>query len=146
MNSATILDIVRQNSFAVVGLSVGSETRIDLVSDMIGAIRRVSRNRAVGVLLGGPLLVARPELALLMGADATAADGEITEAVNRRITDADMSDAHIHVDVKAGVARLSGTVARAMDRYSAMVIARSTDGVHSVQDDLRVESTKTSMR
>lgn len=42
---------------------------------MIRAIRGVSRNRAVGVLVGGPVLVGRPELALSVGADATAADG-----------------------------------------------------------------------
>ena len=75
VQTVEILDIVRQNSFAVVGLSVGSETRIDDVITIIRAIRQASRNRSVGVLVGGPVLVARPELAVLMGADATASDG-----------------------------------------------------------------------
>jgi methanogenic corrinoid protein MtbC1 len=74
-NGAEILDAVRQNWFAVVGLSVGSETRVDEVADIIRQIRHASRNRTVGILVGGPVLVARPELALLMGADATAVDG-----------------------------------------------------------------------
>jgi methanogenic corrinoid protein MtbC1 len=74
-SSAELLQIVRQNWFTVVGLSVGSETRVDDVAAMIVAIRQTSRNRSLGVLLGGPVLVARPELAAQMGADATACDG-----------------------------------------------------------------------
>jgi methanogenic corrinoid protein MtbC1 len=74
-SGASILEVVQQNWFAVVGLSVGSETRIDDVVTLIRAIRHSSRNRSVGVMVGGPVLVAKPELAVLMGADATAVDG-----------------------------------------------------------------------
>jgi methanogenic corrinoid protein MtbC1 len=70
-----ILDLTRHNSFAAVGLSVGSETRLDDLAETIRAIRRSSRNRGVGVLVGGPVLVAKPELAASIGADATAPDG-----------------------------------------------------------------------
>jgi methanogenic corrinoid protein MtbC1 len=70
-----ILNVIRRHWFAVVGLSVGSEARIDQLSATIASIRRESRNRAVGVLVGGPILVDRPELAQLIGADATAVDG-----------------------------------------------------------------------
>lgn len=74
-NGAEILEVVRQNWFAVIGLSVGSESRVDEVAAIIRAIRQVSLNRSVGILLGGPLLVEKPELAALVGADATAYDG-----------------------------------------------------------------------
>jgi methanogenic corrinoid protein MtbC1 len=73
--AADIVDVVRQNWFAVIGLSVGSEARLDQLTAMIAAIRRESRNRQIGVLVGGPLLVANPELADMVGADATAVDG-----------------------------------------------------------------------
>jgi MerR family transcriptional regulator, light-induced transcriptional regulator len=73
--STDILELVRQNWFAVVGLSVGSEARVDTVASTIRSIRQASRNREVGVMVGGPILLAKPELALLVGADATAADG-----------------------------------------------------------------------
>jgi methanogenic corrinoid protein MtbC1 len=76
-----ILEVLRQNWFAVVGLTVGIDTRLDDVTAIIAAIRRCSRNRGVGVLVGGPLLVSKPEIASLVGADATAADGQ--EAVER---------------------------------------------------------------
>jgi MerR family transcriptional regulator, light-induced transcriptional regulator len=56
-------------------LSVGSEARLDQLAATICAIRRESRNRAIGVLVGGPILVEKPELAVMVGADATAADG-----------------------------------------------------------------------
>lgn len=74
-NAADILEIVRSNWFAVVGLSVGSESRVEDVARIVAAVRRVSRNRSVGILLGGPVIVGRPELAVMMGADATADDG-----------------------------------------------------------------------
>ncbi len=74
-NIAELLDVVRQNWFAVVGLSVGSETRVDELTSMVLAIRHASQNREVGILVGGPVLVERPELATLVGADATATDG-----------------------------------------------------------------------
>jgi methanogenic corrinoid protein MtbC1 len=74
-SSAEILEIVGNHWLTVVGLSVGTETHLDEVAATIRAIRSVSRNRAVGVLVGGPLLVDRPALALLVGADATAPDG-----------------------------------------------------------------------
>jgi methanogenic corrinoid protein MtbC1 len=76
-----ILEVLRENWFSVVGLSVGNETRLNDVAKIIGQIRRISRNRALGVLVGGPLLVAKPEIVAWLGADATAADGE--EAVAR---------------------------------------------------------------
>ncbi len=74
-NSAEMLEVVRQNWFSVIGLSVGSDTRVDDVAAIIRALRHASLNRAVGILVGGPVLVARPELASLVGADATAIDG-----------------------------------------------------------------------
>jgi len=73
--SAEILEIVSMHWLSVVGVSVGSEAHLEEVSATIRAIRSVSKNRAVGVLVGGPLLVEKPELAVLVGADATAADG-----------------------------------------------------------------------
>jgi len=52
----------------------------------------------------------------------------------------DLKDLSIDVDVKNGVARLSGTVPSQEQRLSAAVAARSAEGVKSVQDDLRVSS------
>ena len=77
-DAAQILTLVRKKWFAVVGLSVGSDLRIHQIAAMIRAIRAASINRAVGILVGGPALLARPELVSAVKADATAADGAQT--------------------------------------------------------------------
>jgi len=70
-----MLDLVRHESFAVIGVSVSGEARLDGLAATIRAIRKASRNRGVGVLVGGPPFVEQPELAALLGADASAIDG-----------------------------------------------------------------------
>lgn len=74
-SAGDLVRTVRGEWFAVVGLSLSSEVRLDALAGHIRAVRRASCNRAVGVLVGGPLFVERPELVALVGADATAADG-----------------------------------------------------------------------
>ena len=59
----------------MIGISIGSHTRLDAVARQIRAVRRASRNRAIGVMVGGPLLIDHPEIASVVGADTTAADG-----------------------------------------------------------------------
>jgi methanogenic corrinoid protein MtbC1 len=59
----------------VVGISVGVDARLDWLKSGIAAVRHASRNRAIGVLVGGPVFSADPGLAARVGADATALDG-----------------------------------------------------------------------
>lgn len=73
-SSRDLTGIVRAEWFDVVGLSVGCESRLDRLSVAIRTIRRASRNRAIGVMVGGPVFVGHPELATWVGADATAVD------------------------------------------------------------------------
>jgi methanogenic corrinoid protein MtbC1 len=70
-----LLAIVSQQSFAVVGLSVGSESRLEALTGLIRQLRRASLNPTIGVMVGGPLFLQNPELVSRVGADATAADG-----------------------------------------------------------------------
>jgi methanogenic corrinoid protein MtbC1 len=70
-----LVGIVRREWFAVVGFSASCDTRLEALASGIHAVRRASRNPAVGVLVGGPVFVEHPELATLIGADATAVDG-----------------------------------------------------------------------
>ena len=72
---AEMVDLVRANWYAVVGFSVAGDECLDALASVIRAVRRASRNRGVGVMVGGPVFVAHPEMAALVGADATAADG-----------------------------------------------------------------------
>lgn len=74
--SAELIDIVSKNWFGIVGLSVACSDRLDALAADIRAIRRHSRNRAIGVMVGGPPFLAHPQLAAMVGADATAIDGK----------------------------------------------------------------------
>jgi osmotically-inducible protein OsmY len=69
-----------------------------------------------------------------------AADGEVEDAVEANLNKRDaLGD--VAVEVKNGVARLSGEVPSEADRVTAAVVARSTPGVRSVlADDLRVDA------
>ena len=73
-SSHELTSIVRADWFDVVGLSVGCEGRLDVLNLAIRAMRRASRNRAIGVMVGGPVFVGHPELVASVGADATAVD------------------------------------------------------------------------
>lgn len=72
---AELLSRVRGEWFTVVGFSVSDEKQLDALSGAIRVVRRASRNREVAIMVGGPVFIARPELAMMVGAEATAVDG-----------------------------------------------------------------------
>lgn len=67
--------LVRTEWFDVVGLSASCDLLFDQLASAIQAVRRASRNRHVGVLVGGRLFLDHPELVAQVGADASALDG-----------------------------------------------------------------------
>ena len=71
---AALKDLVRGEFFDVVGFTIGAERHVEALAAAVHLLRRHSRNPAVRVLVGGPLLLARPEVAAQVGADATALD------------------------------------------------------------------------
>jgi methanogenic corrinoid protein MtbC1 len=73
--TADLAGIVHDNWFAVVGFSLGSESRLEGLRAGIRRVRRASQNPAIGIMVGGPLFIEHPELVAQVGADATAADG-----------------------------------------------------------------------
>lgn len=76
-----LIATVRQEWFAVVGLSLSTETKIENLKSAIKAIRDTSRNGGVGVLVGGPFFIENPEIVEKIGADAMAPDAK--EAVKK---------------------------------------------------------------
>jgi methanogenic corrinoid protein MtbC1 len=66
---------VRGRWFDVVGLSLSSERHLDVLATTIRGIRKASRNRGVGVMVGGPLFIEHPDWVARVGADTTASDG-----------------------------------------------------------------------
>lgn len=69
-----LTSLVHNHWFDVVGFSVSSDRRLHELKKDIHDIRRDSRNRNVGIMLGGPMLMTNPELVTAMGADVMSAD------------------------------------------------------------------------
>jgi methanogenic corrinoid protein MtbC1 len=69
------IDLVQREWFDVIGFSVGSEARLDWLRSGITSVREHSRNRSIGVLVGGPVFKLNPDYVHQVGADATAIDG-----------------------------------------------------------------------
>lgn len=69
------IDLAQREWFDVIGFSLGTEGRLDWLRAGIASVRELSRNRSIGVLVGGPLFKLHPEYVSEVGADATAADG-----------------------------------------------------------------------
>jgi methanogenic corrinoid protein MtbC1 len=61
----------RRDWFDVVGFSIGSELGLPWLRETISEVRRLSRNRAIVVLVGGPIFSLHPQWAADVGADAT---------------------------------------------------------------------------
>jgi len=82
-----MLDLVHAEWFSVVGFSVACDGDLDAVASEIRTVRRVSRNRAIGVMVGGRVFVEHPELVAGVGADATATDGRLAVLRARDLAD-----------------------------------------------------------
>ena len=67
--------LVRSEWFDVIGISAGTDARLDWLKAGISAVRNASRNRSISVLVGGPSIAADLARATQVGADGTAIDG-----------------------------------------------------------------------
>lgn len=84
-NMEEIVDAARRNWFAVVGLTAGSHEQIDSVRTAIDRLRAESKNRAIGVMVGGPMFTADPGLAVAVGADDTAPNAPAAVVVAQKL-------------------------------------------------------------
>ena len=75
-DTAEAARLVREEWFAVVGISAGTAERAAALEALIAAIRRASCNPDIAVLVGGAAFLGRPGLAREIGADGMAGDGE----------------------------------------------------------------------
>lgn len=71
--------------FDVFGLSASMDSEIDDLEKTIRAARKTSQNPRLTVLVGGPLLLRRPELCAMVGADGVAADAPTALALAARL-------------------------------------------------------------
>lgn len=81
------LRIVHREWFDIVGLSIGHRSRVAPVRQTIAELRERSRNRRVGIMVGGPLVVDEPDSAAALGADVLADNGAQAPALAEGLLD-----------------------------------------------------------
>ncbi len=84
MNGAETSDLIRrvgQDWFDVVGLTVSLDSHIAALGSIIAALRNVSKNPRLSIMVGGRVFAANPDLAVVVGADGTARDARLALTV-----------------------------------------------------------------
>ncbi len=64
-----LVEHIGARHYDCVGFSVGHERVVSPLTQLIGRIRRKSRNKLLKIMVGGPMIVADPAIAGTMGAD-----------------------------------------------------------------------------
>ena len=82
-----LTSLVHNHWFDVVGFSVSSDRRLEDLKRDIEEIRRSSRNRQIGILLGGPMMIDHPELVAALGADMMSIDATTAPQSARSLID-----------------------------------------------------------
>ncbi len=79
------IELVSRDWVAVVGVSINGHGQIETLRRLIGSIRAHSLNPHIGVMIGGPMLVTRPELVEELGADGTAVNAASAVVLAKKI-------------------------------------------------------------
>ena len=121
MSNEHLSRLVSGASFDLIGLSAAAEIHIGAVTSAVRAVRRASLNKAAGIMVGGPLFIEKPELATLVGADATARDGssapQIAEALLASLRAGDgLDEAHFRACEARTLFRLEDLVSREVNQ------------------------------
>ena len=80
-SAGQLVAMVERQWFELVGFTVSRVEDLDPLPALIQSLRAASLNPAIGVMVGGGVFNASPELAAAVGADATASDGRQAVAV-----------------------------------------------------------------
>lgn len=83
--SANLIKRVASDWFDMVGLTLSCDCHIADLTSMIAALRNVSRNSRVCIMVGGSIFSANPQLAAQVGADGTAPDAKLALTVAARL-------------------------------------------------------------
>lgn len=75
--TADLLKRVADDWFDMIGLTITCDCHIAKLASIIAALRNVSRNPRICVMVGGRVFSADPELAMQVGADGTARDARL---------------------------------------------------------------------
>ena len=76
LNRADVLRAVRKEWFDVVAVSISAPNQVVSSSTLISDIRKLSSNKGILVMVGGPLALSVPDLATRVGADMVTLDAK----------------------------------------------------------------------
>ncbi len=77
VETADLMKRAADDWFDMIGLTISCDCHIATLASMIAALRNVSRNPRVCVMVGGRIFSADPDLAAHVGADGTARDAKL---------------------------------------------------------------------
>ena len=77
IDETELVALAAGRSFDIIGLAVSVERHVDRLAKTISAVRQWSRNPRVRIIVGGRVFTENPRLAMEVGADGTAADGQL---------------------------------------------------------------------
>lgn len=81
------IEFARVEWYDVIGLSLGCEIFLPALGEAVRSLRRVSRNRSVRIMVGGPLFALHPDYVTLVGADATADNAHVAPGIAESLLD-----------------------------------------------------------
>ncbi len=79
------VEAVAREWYAIYGVALAAEAGLDTVAKLICAARRASRNKFIAVIVGGRVFTANPQLAIQVGADATAPDAPTATLLAKKL-------------------------------------------------------------
>jgi methanogenic corrinoid protein MtbC1 len=84
-------DIAAGEWFGVVGFSLGSDVHLDNLKAAVSRVRHHSKNRKVGVMVGGSAIARNPDWVSAVGADGTAVNGPTAVILAKKLLIAGLS-------------------------------------------------------
>lgn len=87
LTPGSVAAAVQNEWFAVAGITLSCESRLDVLADMIKTIREQSCNKSIGVMVGGPIFNKNPELVKRVGADAAAVNAPAAVTLAQKLFD-----------------------------------------------------------
>ena len=147
ITTATKMRLIANPETPAFDINVDTQDRVVTLFGMVDSQEAKMKAAEEARKVGGVRNVVN-DLQVVAKADQKAvkkSDSDLTKAIQDRFKERGALDS-VSVEVRDGVARLTGTVDTRGDQVAALTVARSTDGVRRVIDDLRVASPAVSAR
>ena len=83
-DQADCINLTRKEHFDIVGFSLAVEDHVDRLASYVSKVLEASRNKRVGIMVGGPVFALYPEYAARVHADVVASSGRDAPVIAER--------------------------------------------------------------